>query len=161
METILHFNEPLLRRAVFAFWRRSLGVGILVAISVGTSYLVFKVANGTPSWIDGALAAVIGMAIVIAVGGGGMHYRNSMRKFREMNAPQATFRADPSTFTLTSSIGTATFQWSTIKELWQFDEFWLLLFSQAQFSTLPTADLPAEMQTFIVEQVRAAGGKVR
>ena len=61
---------------------------------------------------------------------------------------------------MASAIGTTTFNWSTIKEIWQFDDFWLLLFSRAQFATLPTACLPAEMRDFIAEKVRSAGGKV-
>ena len=36
----------------------------------------------------------------------------------------------------------------------------LLLFSKSQFIILPTVCLPAEMQAFILEQVKAAGGKV-
>ena len=35
------------------------------------------------------------------------------------------------------------------------------MFSQAQFVTLPVASLPPEMQVFLLQQVEAAGGKVR
>ena len=61
---------------------------------------------------------------------------------------------------MSSDIGTTTLQWSVVKELWQFPTVWLLLYSKAQFSTLPLACLSPETQAYIVQCVRAAGGKV-
>jgi hypothetical protein len=77
-----------------------------------------------------------------------------------MSQPRATFRADESSFTMSSDIGTTTLQWSAVKELWQFQSVWLLLYSKAQFTTLPLACLPLETQAHIVQCIRAAGGKV-
>ena len=61
---------------------------------------------------------------------------------------------------MTSDVGTTTLQWSAVKELWQFPSVWLLLYSKTQFSTLPVACLPPDLQTFVQERVREAGGKV-
>jgi YcxB-like protein len=77
-----------------------------------------------------------------------------------MDKPQALFRAEESSFTMISDIGTTTLQWSAVKELWQFSNVWLLLYSKAQFTTLPLACLPPETQAYIVQRVRTAGGKV-
>jgi len=106
----------------------------------------------------GALGSVLALAIAMAVAVYVTHYRNAISKFREMGDPKATFRAEESSFSMTSSIGTSTFRWSTIKEVWQFSEVGLLLFSKAQFVTLPTACLPPEMQSFILQRVRSSGG---
>jgi len=89
-----------------------------------------------------------------------VHYRRSLQKFHQMDNPQATFRAEESSFTMVSDIGTTTLQWSAVKELWQFPNVWLLLYSKAQFTTLPLSCLPSETQAYIVQCVRAAGGKV-
>jgi hypothetical protein len=160
LETTLVYTEPLLRQAVFGFWRRSLGVGVPVAFVLATFCVVLLIFQGITSWIVGALGAGLAIAAAIAIAVYVVHYRNAMRKFREMGEPKAIFRADDSTFTISSAIGTSTFQWSTIKEVWQFHEFWLILFSRAQFATLPTSCLPVEMQAFILSRVQAAGGKV-
>jgi YcxB-like protein len=159
-ETTLIYSEALLRQAVFAFWRRSVGVGFIVALLVGALGLIVLIVQGVASWLAGALAAVLVLGIGFAAAVYFVHYRKSLRKFRQMDKPQATFRADESSFTMSSDIGTTTLQWSAVKELWQFPSVWLLLYSKAQFSTLPLACLSPETQAYIVQRVRASGGKV-
>jgi hypothetical protein len=159
-EATLIYSESLLRQAVFAYWRRSVGVGFFVALIIAALGLVVLVALGQSSWIIGALAAVLVLGISFATVVYVVHYRNSLRKFRQMDKPQSTFRADESSFTMSSDVGTTTLQWSAVKELWQFPSVWLLLYSKSQFSTLPLTCLSPETQAYIVECVRAAGGKV-
>jgi hypothetical protein len=158
-EATLIYSETLLRQAVFAFWRRSVGVGFFVALLVAALGLGVLVAQGVASWLIAALATVLALGIAFATVIYVVHYRNSLRKFRQMDKPRATFCADESSFTMSSDIGTTTLQWSAVKELWQFPSVWLLLYSKSQFSTLPLACLSPETQAYIVERVRAAGGK--
>ena len=159
-EATLIYSEALLRQAVFAFWRRSVGVGFFVALLVAALGLGVLVAQGMASWIVGTLAAVLVLGIAFATAVYVVHYRKSLRKFHQMDKPQATFRADESSFTISSDIGPTTLQWSAVKELWQFPSVWLLLYSKAQFSTLPLACLSPETQAYIVQRVRESGGKV-
>jgi hypothetical protein len=159
-EATLIYSETLLRQAVFAFWRRSVGVGFFVALLIAALGLVVLVALGQSSWIIGGLAAVLVLGIAFTIVVYVVHYRNSLRKFRQMDKPQSTFRAEESSFTMSSDIGTTTLQWSAVKELWQFSNVWLLLYSKAQFTTLPLACLSPETQAYIVQCVRTAGGKV-
>jgi hypothetical protein len=159
-ETTLLYSKALLRQAVFAFWRRSVGLGFILMLVALAASLGVLVALGAASWLIGTLAAVVVIAAALAAALYVVHYRNSLRKFREMDKPRATFRADESSFTMSSDIGTTTLQWSAVKELWQFPSVWLLLYSKAQFSTLPLACLSPETQAYIVQRVRESGGKV-
>ena len=159
-EATLIYSTTLLRQAVFAFWKRSVGVGFFVALLIATLGLVILVALGQASWIIAALATVLALGIAFAIVVYVVHYRRSLQKFHQMDKPQAMFRAEESSFTMVSDIGTTTLQWSAVKELWQFSNVWLLLYSKAQFTTLPLACLPPETQAYIVQCVRAAGGKV-
>jgi len=159
-EATLIYSESLLRQAVFGFWHRSVGIGFFVALLIAALGLVVLVALGQSSWIIGGLAAVLLLGIAFAIVVYVVHYRNSLRRFRQMDKPRSTLRADESSFTMSSDIGTTTLQWSAVKELWQFPSVWLLLYSKSQFSTLPLACLSPETQAYIVERVRAAGGKV-
>lgn len=77
-----------------------------------------------------------------------------------MGTPQASFLAEDASFTITSGLGSVTVGWSSIREVWRFEQFWLLLFSKGQFSTSPLACVPAEMQAYIQQRVRATGGKI-
>jgi hypothetical protein len=159
-EATLIYSTTLLRQAVFAFWRRSVGGGFFVALLIAALGLIVLVALGQSSWIIGGLATVLAVGIAFAIVIYVVHYRRSLHKFRQMDKPQATFRAEESSFTMSSDIGTTTLQWSAVKELWQFSNVWLLLYSKAQFTTLPLACLPPETQTYIVQRIRESGGKV-
>ncbi len=58
-EATLIYSEPLIRQAVFAFWRRSGGFSLVVAIAIVGLSLGALVAQGAaPSWLVGALAGV-------------------------------------------------------------------------------------------------------
>jgi hypothetical protein len=159
-EATLIYSERIIRQAVFAFWRRTVGIWFLVAAAT-VGIMSALVANGDRSWQPIFLAASCLIFIALSAAVFGVHYRNSMRMFRELGDSTATFRADESSFTMQSSVGSATFRWSVIKEIWQFPEIWLLLYSNSQFSTLPIACLSSELQAYIVQCVGAAGGKVR
>ncbi|NOT23990.1 MAG: YcxB family protein [Nitrospiraceae bacterium] len=159
-EATLIYSESLLRQAVFAFWRRSVGLGFILMLAVLAAILVGIIALGAPLWLIVTLAVILAIAAGIAVALYVGYYRNSLRKFRTMEKPQATFCADESSFTMSSDAGTTTLQWSAVKELWQFPSVWLLLYSKTQYSTLPLACLPPETQAFVQERVREAGGKV-
>ena len=159
-EATLIYSESLLRQAVFAFWRRSVGLGFILMLVALPAILGVLVAQGAAVWIVVTLAVLFVIAVAVAVALYVVYYRDSLRKFRKMDKPLATFCADESSFTMSSDAGTTTLQWSAVKELWQFPSVWLLLYSKTQFSTLPLACLPPETQAFVLQRVRAAGGKV-
>jgi hypothetical protein len=161
LETTLIYNEKLIRHAVWSYWKRTVGglyLLVLLAMTVGFLRLLFQ---GDRTWLIGLIGTILGVSYLMLVSIYVVHFKNSMAKFRDMGSPNATFRAEEQSFTVESSMGTSTLQWSTVKEIWQFQDVWLLLFSKAQFSTLPLTNLPLEMQTFILEKVKLAGGKVQ
>lgn len=160
LETTLIYSEPLLRHAAFCFWRRTVGAGSLIAIVILIAGLALRLASRDTSWFTGALATVLLFLLLFVVSIYLVHYRNVMAKFRAMGSPQATLSAGQDSFTVTSPLGSSTLVWSTVTELWRFDRVWLLLFSKAQFMTLPAACLSPELQALILDRVRAAGGKV-
>jgi riboflavin transporter FmnP len=145
---------------VRAFWRKMIGSGLMFAIALMISFLVWLLVDGNRSWVVGLTAAVILLGIAMPVAVYVVHYRNSMGKFREMSLPVAEFVADDDTFTLSSDRGTTSLKWNSVSEVWRFESLWLLLFSKAQFVTLPLQDVPAPMQAFILDRVKASGGKI-
>lgn len=159
-QTTLVCTEPLLRQAVFAFWRRTVGVGFLLALLFLACAFALLVWQGNRSWFVGALGAIIVGGFGIAGAVYFVHIHNALAKFRAMGAPDATLVLDDSSFTVSTGLGSSTLLWSAVKEVWQFPSFWLLLFSKAQFMTLPLASVPADAQEFILSKVAAAGGKV-
>lgn len=160
-EATLIYTQQLIRSAVFAFWRRTVGVGFGVAIAMVAGSLAYLLWVGNRSWVVGVEATVLLFGVAIALTVYVVHYRNAIAKLRQMPSLQATFVAEEQQFTATSAIGSTTLAWASVKELWRFESCWLLLFSKAQFMTLPLDGLPAEMQAFILERLRASGAKIK
>lgn len=157
----LSYSETLIRRAVFSFWKRTVGPGVriaLVIVAIAAAVLL----PGNHTWVG----SIFGTVVVVYVGFLAMiyvvHLRNSIAKFRDLGEEAiATFAAEEATFTVTSDIGSSTLRWSTIQEVWRFSKFWLVLFSKAQFMIIPLEDIDQDMQLFVLEKVRANGGKVQ
>lgn len=156
----LTYSKPLLRKAVLAYWRKSVGAGFLVALLIIACSLAALLYEGNTSWVVGALGVslIIGIAFPLLIYI--VHFQNAMRKLHDMGEPNAVFSAEEASFTVTSGIGTTTLAWSTVSEVWRFKTFWLVLFSKAQFITLPLAGIPSEMQAYVVRRIEASGGKV-
>lgn len=159
-EANLHYNKALLRQAVLGFWHRTVGTGFLVVLVVAALGVGTLWSEGDRSWLIGAMATMVLVGLLITTAVYVVHYRNTMRKFSAMAAPQARFVAQPDTFTIDSGIGSVTLGWSSVRTVWRFQHCWLLLFSKAEFVTLPLANMPAGMQSYIIERVSAAGGVV-
>ncbi len=159
-QSTLTYTEPLVRKAVFAFWRRTVGIGFFIALGLLSCSLILLIWQGDRSWVVGALGAFLvfglGFALLVYV----VHFRNALAKFRGMGAPTATLLVDDASFTMASGLGSTTLQWSAVTEVWRFPSFWLVLFSKAQFVTFPLASVTADTQSFILKRVAAAGGKV-
>ena len=156
--TILHYSESLVKKAIFSFWWKLTGLRYVIAIIASFTFLFLL---NPRSWPFSVMAAALFfwslMAIILYV----VHYRGTMKRFHAMSDQQAELSAEDETFTLKSAIGTSTFKWHIIQEIWQYPEFWLFFYSKAQFNIIPLADLEPQMQEFIQTKVRDAGGKIQ
>ena len=160
LETILIYNESLIRQAVFAYWRRTVGTFFVPLLLAMTVWFVALLVQHDLSWKTGVFGAVVGFGYVFSATVYVVHYKNSLARFHDLQNSMATLLADDSSFTIESSIGKSTLQWTSVKEVWKFQNVWLLLFSKAHFCTLPVANLSPELQQLILGRVIAAGGKI-
>ena len=156
----LKYDEHLVSRAVRSYWLRSMGWKTPVAVVIVAALFVTRLAMNDRSWLVGLLGGVAMLGIVMPVAVYWTHYRNSMAKFRELGNPVATLLAEEASFTLSSDAGASILKWNAVTELWRFEGLWLFLFSKAHFATIPLDAMSAEMQSYVLDRVRAAGGKV-
>lgn len=156
----LNYSNALLHRSVRAFWWRATGWRMRLGVVVLCTLFVATWLGGDRTWAVGALgvafAVSLGMLVMVYV----VHRGNSLAKLRDMGAPTAVFTADETGMRFVSGAGDSRLPWSMVQEIWPFDGFWLLVFSKAQFVTLPLADLSPQMQAFIREKAQAAGARV-
>ncbi len=156
----LHYSEPLVRRAIRAFWWRSTGWSYFIALFILLGIFVYLLATGNRSWWVGVFGAGLGMGLAMAVALYAVHFRSSLARFRRMKAKEATLEMFDDRFRMVSDVGTTECSWTVVIKVWRFPEFWLLFYSAAQFTTLPVSDLDAESQAFILERVKAHGAEV-
>jgi drug/metabolite transporter (DMT)-like permease len=152
----LHYTEELARSAVLSFWKRSVSWKLIAAIGICVAGFVFLLRSGDRSWSIGVLGTVLFFAVLLVAMIYVVHLRQSLQKLRALENPVATFEAEEVSFTLTSDVGSSTFKWTAVHDIWQFERYWLLLFSRAQFVTLPLVDIPGDMQSYVLARVMAS-----
>jgi hypothetical protein len=148
----LHYSERLIRRAVMAFVWRSLGREAIVSVGMAAAVVVLWL-HGVRGWGFGFVSGVVAVAVLLSPVVFVVHYRQSTGRLRTLRSPQSTLSWNEREFTLASDLGSSTLLWSTVQSVWRFDEFWLLLFSRAQFVTLPLASLDEATRAQIVGTV--------
>jgi hypothetical protein len=156
----LRYSEQLVRAAVKAFWFRSTGWSYFVALAVVMGALLYLLVVGSRSWVVGALGMLVALGAVMAVVLYIVQYRGALLRLRRMRTPEAVLHAGQDCFKIVSDIGASELSWRAVREIWRCPDFWLLFISRAQFITLPIAALDSETQQFILERVKAHGGKI-
>lgn len=149
----LAYSEDVIKAAVKAFWLRTAGWKFIFVLSLALVFTAYLIVSGNRSWLVGALGTATLFGAVMSVALYVVHLRRSMAKLAAMKTPVATLNLGEESFRVTSGAGTAELPWSAVKEVWQFESIWLVLFSPAEFITLPLADLQPEARDFILSKV--------
>ncbi|KTC98434.1 YcxB family protein [Legionella erythra] len=156
----LTYDESMVRKAIFRFWKRTVGLVYMLALVLMTILFAILLYQGNRSWLVGALGAVLLISFLMILTLYLVHFRNAWYKFKEMGSPVASFIAAENSATISSSAGSSTFPWSAIKEVWRYDDLWLFFFSKSQFVTFPSAQVSEEVQTYILQRIEHAGGRI-
>ncbi len=89
-----------------------------------------------------------------------VHYRNSQAKFLALEQHIANLELTDSKIIISSNLGYSEVPWSAVTEIWGSERLWLLLFSKAQFITLPFASLSDDLQKFLLDRAATNGVKI-
>jgi hypothetical protein len=160
LEAKLHFDERLIRRSVWLFMKRTIGIPFMLLIVAFGIWHAKSLIDGDRSVTTLLFTAMVAVFCVFVAYGSWAHLSLGMKKLRALDASEALLRAEEHQFSMISKMGTATMPWKVIEQLWKFEDMWLILYSRSQFSTLPLSCLSPEMQAFILERIKSAGGKI-
>lgn len=152
----LHYTEPLVRRAILAFWCRNTGwmfflVYVFLVGGVGVALYA-----GERSWWVGVVGATLGIVGLLAAASYFIHLRGSLARYRRMKDPTAILEFDEQKFRVASDVGVSEMNWSVITDIWCYPEFWLVFYSRSQFMTLPMAGFDERNREFFLAQVSSA-----
>lgn len=156
----LPYTEAIVRAAAVASWRRAFGIRFVIALCFVVASLCYLVARGDRSWLVGVLAASVAIGAVFPAVYFFVSLRTSLRKLAAMHNPEANFRADAESFSISSELGSATLPWSSVQQLWRYQDFWIIVLSKTSQLTVPLARLTQADRSFVVSRVAANGGKV-
>lgn len=151
----LHYTPALVRRSVFAYLCRGLGMRTFVALVGTLAATVFLAVSQPESWLTGAVSGAVAVVIVLIIALYFLHYRHGMAKLSRMGQPQAILQLTESGLQISSQAGSFSAPWSTFADLWCFSDLWLLIIGRGQFITLPLADLNDEARLFIASRIRS------
>lgn len=160
MSFALHYTEPLVRRGVRRFSARSIGWAYPIAVLLLASSFAFGLARGNRSWTSGLLGAVLGYSILVPLQFHRKQRAAALADFQSLDGKPIAFGGNEESFSLQSPAGSAEHPWRAISEVWWYEDFWLLVFSKGNFMTFPLDGVPALDQAFLLERVKAHGGKI-
>ena len=159
-EFVARYSEDVGREAVRRFLGRRVREWLgfkLCALALGLAgYLGWLIYTGNRSWWVGLLAATLILIPAVVLASYAVHWHNTVGRIRRMQVPMARFTVDETQIAVASELGSATFPWPLILDVWEFPELWLLLLSKNYFVTLPIDGVPDSALEFIRAKVRSA-----
>ncbi len=160
-ETKLHYSEELIISAVKSFFRRKLGIEVPVLTALITAFVVYHIIDGDRSWFMGAISTLNVMLLIFI---GVLYFSHkyfALKWFRRFDNGVVTLSMDDDQFHLSSNIGSSHLKWNMISKIWDFDGYFLVIFSLIEFITVPTNQMSAEAKDFYIEKAQSAGAKVK
>ncbi len=154
------YNSKLVDSATWNFWKRFCGKETIL------SFILIPIAGymwfGLKSrgWITATFLALSIVFFFVMVAIYFVYRYRSLKIFEQMESPQAEWRFNDNSFSVSSDIGKAEYKWKIIKKIWKFKSVWLLFYANQSYSTLPVDSMSAEIMEFVQQRVTQNGGKI-
>ena len=148
-DTIVTYSESTVRNSARAFWWKKLGKELYWAIPVFIVG-VFMIAASPEHWYYGAFFSLVcAIAIISILSGYFVYLRRSLTLLKEMGDEKCIWSFHDGEFHVKSQVGETKLKWKAIKEIMKCKEFWLLVYRNGAYSTLPVDGISKECQEFI------------
>ncbi|MDJ0721677.1 MAG: YcxB family protein [Desulfobacterales bacterium] len=150
----LTYSEDLIKETVRAYWWKKIGFLFIFALLVLTAFLTYLLLRGDRSWLVGAIGCIVVLGVAVIVGSYLVYLRHAKLRFERMEKPEATLEIENDSFTISSDFGASTIKWSTIAEVQQTSNAWLVYFSETETMTLPLKTIPPDAKRFLRTQFK-------
>ena len=153
MQFTIHYDEPVLRRAVDTFFRRRFvqGMGLpgLAAFVLCAVIVVGLLLRGDRSWFTGVMSAVLIIFVAGFLALWRMHRSQMIQKLAAIPSRQAEVVLDGEAITVSAESGSTSLPWKGFTEVWKLPDCWLLFLAPNSHITLPLRGVPQEALAFI------------
>lgn len=147
------YDRPMVRRALLRYMVKRLGWHtIALFVFLATSLAIPGIAGYWSGWSTSlavALVAVVAIVTLACIA----RLRASEGFFQRSKSCAVTFVFSEEGVRTVSELGTSHLRWQAFDEILQFDEYWLLIYAQSGYMTIPTEKLSEELKGFIVRSV--------
>jgi YcxB-like protein len=159
MEVTLHYDETLVRKAVWRFCWRKVGWVYPVVLLAMVISLGVMIGAGNRSWLTGAYGTILLFALSMPMALYCVQLTGTLGRYHRLAGKPALFSATDQMITIRSAGGMVEFPWHDVSEVWQYDDCWLLLLG-GHFLTFPLTGVSPDARAYVIERVLANGGKV-
>ena len=106
--------------------------------------LAWDLWSGDRSWVLGLYASVTLLlpALVLLAWHG--QRRGALDRLRRLDGPVAHVGVSADGLSIRTSLGSGVLPWSSLTEIWEMKDYWLVFVAPNQFNVLPVRDLPEE-----------------
>lgn len=151
------YEPATLKSAVRAYMLKALTVennwmstAAMFVVVVAAGFLLFAHDFGFMAGLFAGLVAALVTLIALA---GWMHWRGMKAKVARMKEPRAEFILFDDEVEVKTDRGSGRFPFETIRQIWKFEQVWLLMMDLNRFVTLPLAEAPAEALQFLDQKI--------
>jgi len=159
-EMTVTYNEEVIEKATKYFWKkycgRELKWGVLILAASIIMWSIFNIHE----WYVTTLMALSIIFFVVIFSAYFVYKRRVLHILNSMEKPSAIWKFSEKSFSMESDVGRAEYKWGVLHKVWRFPEVWLLFFSNQNYSTLPTATLSPQVESFIVEKLKSENIKI-
>lgn len=160
-EFTMHYDARILWQSTRRFIRRTFGWDFWLCWLVVVMALACLLWLGDRGWMVGAAGTMAILAPSFVALLTWMTYRRGLRNLESMAEPVVQVTLDEEGIRTTSDLGGGQIKWSRIHEVYQAPECLLVFISQGNYSAFPSSSLTPEARAFLLDHVRAAGGRIR
>lgn len=157
--TVRYTSEHCLATA-WRYWQRRMGLRYALEVAIGVGLLLLAT-QGPYRWLEVAIMIAVGFFALLGAGHFFLHWHRALQGMRALDPPQSTWILAEEGIGQKSSLGESAAPWKNVREVWRFDDLWLLVWGRDVYSTIPLDQLPRGARQMIERRVREAGGKIR
>jgi hypothetical protein len=156
----ISFTEPVVRSAARRGVLRMLGPLFFVAIGLMGAWVAFEVVQGDLDWSFGVAVTVLVLALIVPVAAIRAHTRFAVEKFRALDEGAASIDLSDGRLRAVSKIGSLDLPLSTVKKVWRYPDYWILVGSRSILMTVPLRGLTPDVTSAWEAELKIAGAKL-
>jgi len=157
--TVRYTRDHCLASA-WRYWQKRLGYRYALELAIGLGLLALAT-RGPYRWLEIALMVAVGIFALLGAAIFFLHWLRALQGLRALSPPESTWTLTEEAIAQKSNLGESAIAWQALREVWRFENLWLLVWGRDLYSTIPIGQLPPAARKMIERRVKETGGRLR